>query len=178
MNFAGFHAGYAENDTITRQHNEEGWEDAPGDPEGRVARLSVPRRHARPLEAVELKGGPAEQRRQAAYQRVKPHVGDDDNRPVACDLHGVDHRVEHGIVPVVRRHEHDEEICTTGTQHRPPGRLLIRVTHRLLRLESVIQKLKAALFSLPDNPVKCFPKSCKQKRTDGLGRRTKTGSVI
>lgn len=101
VNLARFHAGDAENDAVAGQHDDEGREDAPGDPEGRVARLPVPGRHARPLEAVELEGGPAEQRRQAAHQGVDPHVGDDHHRTVSCDLHGVDHGVEHGVVPVV-----------------------------------------------------------------------------
>lgn len=42
VNFSGFHASHAENDSIAGQHDEEGREDAPGDPEGGVTRLSGP----------------------------------------------------------------------------------------------------------------------------------------
>lgn len=106
MHFPGFHAGDAENDAVTGQHDEEGGEHAPGNPEGCVARLPVPRGYTGPLETVELKGGPAEQRRQTAHQGVQPHVGDDHDRPVPCDLHGVDHRVKHRVVSVGTRGEH------------------------------------------------------------------------
>lgn len=105
VHFAGFHTSNTEDDTVTGKHDEEGRKDAPRDPEGGVARLSVPRRNTRPLEAVELKRGPAKQRRQAAHQRMQPHIGDDDNRPVPCDFHWVDHRVEHSIVPDVGKRE-------------------------------------------------------------------------
>lgn len=76
---------------------------APQHPEGGVAGLPVPGGHAGALEAVELEGGPAEQRRQAAHQGVQPHVGDDHHRPVSRDFHRVDHGVEHCVVPTRAR---------------------------------------------------------------------------
>lgn len=103
VDLAGFHAGHAENDAVARQHDEERGERAPEHPEDGVAGLPVPGGHARPLEAVELEGGPAEQRRQAAHQGVQPHVGDDHHRPVSRDLHWVDHRVQHCVVPTKDR---------------------------------------------------------------------------
>lgn len=59
----------------------------------------MPGRNTGPFKAVKFKRRPAEQRRQAAHQRVQPHVGDGDDRPVSSDLHGVYHRVKHSIVP-------------------------------------------------------------------------------
>lgn len=123
MDFAGFHAGDAENDTVTSQHGEQGRKDAPGDPKSRVAQLPGPRRDARPLEAVELKGGPPEQRRQTAHQRVHPHVGDDHHRPVPGDLHGVDHGVEHCVVPVEVKQKPGEEIHLEETPQGSRGEL-------------------------------------------------------
>lgn len=99
VHLASFVPCHTKDEAVAHQHGKQWNQAAPRNPECSVADFTILGHSACLLEMVKLKCGPAEQRRQAAHQRMQPQVDNGHCCTITCDLDRVDHWKQHSIVP-------------------------------------------------------------------------------